>query len=87
MKNITAALETMNQALINRKSILVVEESRTAVSAKEALDRIKASVLSTFEERCAVSGVIKASWIFHRHQERFVLNRTFRNKAIVCPIV
>lgn len=80
MDPIIAAVTQMGNFLENRDSCLTTLENRTPLNTENLMARINYSVLSCFEERCIRTGFLKATWIFNRDTQKFILNRLHRNR-------
>ena len=55
-----------------RKTVLLNTEG-IVLTPEECVERIKYSVISLFVEKCAVTGVFVANWIFNRDTNKFEL--------------
>ncbi len=80
MDQIQTALTHMGTVLESRDSVFTATDERVALDHVGMLTRIKQSILSTFEERCSRTGVLKATWIFNRNSGKFILNQIRRNE-------
>lgn len=77
---IQQALSTFSTLLTSRHSVLTEVDTKKVLDKDAVVEKIKASVFSVFEERCTRTGRRKASWIFHRDQNKFILNRVYKNR-------
>lgn len=79
MDSIQNALVQMGNVLEGRDSVLTATDERKPLDHEGVLQRVKFSILSTFEERCSRTGTLKATWIFNRNSGKFILNQLRRN--------
>lgn len=79
MEQIQTALANMGNILEGRDSVFTTPDDRKPLTQETVLQRVQQSILSTFEERCSRTGVLKATWIFNRNSNKFILNQLRRN--------
>lgn len=76
---IQETLNAFSSLLSKRSTVLTEVDSKHALDLNGVKDKITASIISTFDERCSRTGTRIASWIFHREQNKFVLNRLYKS--------
>ena len=79
---IKSAISSMVMVLQNRNSVFSIPGVREVIDIDTIQQRVNYSILSTFEERCYKTGMLKASWIFNHEKKQWILNRIYRNKTI-----
>ncbi len=81
---IQQALTKFSNLLEGRNSFLSEIDCNKPLDSAGVVEKVKASVISLFEERCARTGCRKMSWIFNRSTGKFELNRVYKaGKAII----
>lgn len=75
---IQQALINFSTLLESRNSFLSEIDSKKPLDANGVVEKVKASVLSLYEERCIRTGCRKMSWIFNRDKGTFILNRVYK---------
>lgn len=81
---IQQALTRFSNLLEGRNSFLSEIDCNKPLDSAGVVEKVKASVISLFEERCARTGCRKMSWVFNRSTGKFELNRIYKaGKAII----
>ncbi len=75
---IQQALTNFSALLESRNSFLSEIDCKKPLDSAGVVEKVKASVISLFEERCTRTGCRKMSWIFNRSTGKFELNRIYR---------
>ena len=75
---IQQALTKFSNLLEGRNSFLSEIDCNKPLDSAGVVEKVKASVISLFEERCARTGCRKMSWIFNRSTGKFELNRVYK---------
>ena len=75
---IQQALSKFSALLESRNSFLSEIDSKEPLDNAGVVEKVKASVISLYEERCVFTGCRKMSWIFNRSTGKFELNRIYR---------
>lgn len=75
---IQQALTKFSNLLEGRNSFLSEIDCNKPLDSAGVVEKVKASVISLFEERCARTGCRKMSWIFNRSTGKFELNQVYK---------
>lgn len=75
---IQQALANFSALLESRNSFLSEVDCKKPLDGAEVVEKVKASVISLYEERCMRTGCRKMSWIFNRDTCKFELNRVYK---------
>ena len=75
---IQQALSKFSALLESRNSFLSEIDSKEPLDNVGVVEKVKASVISLYEERCVFTGCRKMSWIFNRSTGKFELNRVYK---------
>ena len=75
---IQQALSTFSTLLSGRHSVLTEVDTKKVLDKDAVVEKVKASVLSLYEERCVHTGQRKMSWIFNRDTGTFIINRIYK---------
>lgn len=72
------ALTNFSNLLESRNSFFSEPDSKKPLDVNGVVEKVKASVLSLYEERCVHTGQRKMSWIFNRDTGTFIINRIYK---------
>ena len=75
---IQQVLSKFSALLESRNSFLSEIDSKEPLDNAGVVEKVKASVISLYEERCVFTGCRKMSWIFNRSTGKFELNRIYK---------
>ena len=75
---IQQALSKFSALLESRNSFLSEIDSKEPLDNARVVEKVTASVISLYEERCVFTGFRKMSWIFNRSTGKFELNRVYK---------
>lgn len=75
---IQQALTKFSALLESRNSFLSEIDCKKPLDNAGVVEKVKASIISLFEERCVRTGCRKMSWIFNRNTGKFELNRIYK---------
>ena len=75
---IQQALSKFSALLESRNSFLSEIDSKEPLDNAGVVEKVTASVISLYEERCVFTGRRKMSWIFNRSTGKFELNRVYK---------
>lgn len=75
---IQQALTNFSALLESRNSFLSEIDCKKPLDSAGVVEKVKASVISLYEERCVRTGCRKMSWIFNRNTGKFELNRVYK---------
>ena len=75
---IQQALSKFSALLESRNSFLSEIDSKEPLDNAGVVEKVTASVISLYEERCVFTGCRKMSWIFNRSTGKFELNRIYK---------
>lgn len=71
------ALASFSNVLFERSSFLTELDSTIPLTLEQVSEKVSKAIFSPFEERCTRTNKRKASWIFNRQTNKFVLNRSY----------
>ena len=75
---IQQALSKFSVLLEGRNSFLSEIDSKEPLDNAGVVEKVTASVISLYEERCVFTGCRKMSWIFNRSTGKFELNQVYK---------
>ena len=75
---IQQALSKFSALLESRNSFLSEIDSKKPLDNAGVVEKVTASVISLYEERCVFTGCRKMSWIFNRSTGKFELNQVYK---------
>ena len=75
---IQQALSKFSALLESRNSFLSEIDSKEPLDNAGVVEKVTASVISLYEERCVFTGCRKMSWIFNRSTGKFEPNQVYK---------
>ena len=75
---IQQTLSKFSALLESRNSFLSEIDSKEPLDNAEVVEKVTASVISLYEERCVFTGCRKMSWIFNRSTGKFEINQVYK---------
>ena len=75
---IQQALSNFSALLESRNSFLSEIDSKEPLDNAGVVEKVTASVISLYEERCVFTGCRKMSWIFNRSTGKIELNQVYK---------
>ena len=75
---IQQALSKFSALLESRNSFLSEIDSKEPLDNAGVVEKVTASVISLYEERCVFTGCRKMSWIFNRSTGKFEHNQVYK---------